>query len=192
MEFERFEDGVHKIVNCEGICFRIGFVQSERLYHNIIFVSGCESINEKNDCHCDMQDEQCKLDSENVCERSYDDINYLTNHEESFKILIEKIVKKINCLKRCANCTKIFKKFKDVDTCGQCAIQELIDQSSEKLGTCVCCENPIFKRNRSVLICQHQFHKKCIHKWENDNCPLCRGPKEFQLTTDPNLKSTNS
>ena len=53
------------------------------------------------------------------------------------------------------------------------------DREHKKLeGTCCICLETITK-NKSLLECNHIFHKKCLEKWkkktENEfNCPLCR------------------
>lgn len=49
-------------------------------------------------------------------------------------------------------------------------IEDSINQCS------ICLENFLKKEKKIIVKCSHEFHKKCIKEWLNNNntCPLCR------------------
>lgn len=50
----------------------------------------------------------------------------------------------------------------------------LIQDSEDECS--ICLEKFKEKEKKIILKCSHEFHKKCIKKWLNNNntCPLCR------------------
>lgn len=64
--------------------------------------------------------------------------------------------------------------YTNLESCNECSISNDIEHSSEEENIkCTICLEYITE-DRIDLKCNHSFHKKCINKWENQTCPLCR------------------
>lgn len=65
----------------------------------------------------------------------------------------------------------------EVLTLGEFEQLPMTKSTNKNKEECSICVQPFNKRNITVLICGHQFHKSCIRTWltkENNMCPYCR------------------
>ena len=67
--------------------------------------------------------------------------------------------------------------------------EQELPQSSVELPTCPVCLDRMDSQTTGLITipCQHTFHCRCLDKWKNSRCPVCRF-SSFRLSRDSLLK----
>lgn len=177
-DFNCFENTKNIIYNHNNIGFKVEFTTYIREDSSIRYtceISCCINPT-RNECYCDEYHSDHDLDENDFCIHSYSHYSFIWSLI-SFKECVEKMILLISNISRCNNCDKVFKVYEQSDkVCCECILQRLVDSKQKSLGICSCCNDPIYKRNLNKLKCKHIFHKNCINRVTNNQCPLCRAP----------------
>lgn len=77
----------------------------------------------------------------------------------------------------CLDCCQLIKKDQE---CEECIFYKTFMQVQQKKQTCGICQEECF---RTMLSCNHYFHRSCLIKMDPENlkCPLCRHPFDENL-----------
>ena len=175
--FERYQSGVLRIYNRNGIRFQFEFgkwsADNQTLeYSNEI--SAPFTTNRGIECTCVLESDK-DIDEENICACRYN--SFLTLKNIDFNDLLRQTVAFINQYSRCIECSKLMLISQRNELwCPNCTVQKMVDRGTPSLGLCCICTETMYPRNSRKLSCNHTFHKLCLRRLDSRICPLCREP----------------
>jgi len=55
-------------------------------------------------------------------------------------------------------------------------LENYVSSENKNITCSICLEEQQINEDWSIILCNHEFHKKCIFEWlkRNNNCPICR------------------
>jgi len=128
-----------------------------------------------------------------LCDKNY---HYSINNTNLVNIIKTNNIEKLNSIfstkiqdiKKCINCENLWDFESDIryiednkkynySICDNCKFQKYIfDKTLNIIDKCTICLENIYEIDLLKIKCNHNFHKKCLDIWleQNNNCPLCR------------------